>query len=154
MPFPIEEIPDGDNVSRLVEYPLSYRPEAGLIWENVFRFQSKDHDCDSIVWRKYAAQDDDVHEIGRRVSHDKNIKQERVNDRAYEGFITAHVGTVRNFRTERGHGFSVTHVPEDDRRDHGHLCCARDPNSVWNKADKAELKLVLREIFSPLVGCA
>ena len=140
-----EEIPDNDAVSRLVDYPHKYSSEHDLIWHSIFEFPSRD--CESHVWRKYAPEHNDVHDIGRAREPEKQMKRPEYR---YIGFITAEVREIRAIQTSRGHGFNVIHEPSEGIH-HAHVCYDRaDPNQNLKKNDKAELKLALRNCFGDL----
>lgn len=141
-----EEIPDEDAVSRLVDYPHKYRPELDLIWDCVFEFPGRD--CESLVWRKHASTDDEVHKIGAGREAEK---QQTRPEYQYIGFITAEVCQIRNIQTSRGHGFTITHEPSEGKH-HAHVNYRRaDPDTKLTRPDKQELKLALRKCFGDLV---
>lgn len=58
----VEEIPIGDEISRHIEFPRTYDRERRMILEAVFEFPGGEPE--SVVWRKYAATDDEVHKLG------------------------------------------------------------------------------------------
>lgn len=140
-----EEIPD-DDVSRLVDFPHKYSPDQELIWENLLQFPGGR--CESVVWRKYAPNDGDVHQIGR----DREAqKKEQKPEFAYVGFVSAEVRDIRGIQTSRGHGFTVDHEPSEGQH-HAHICYKRvDPDEKLKPADKQELKLAIKSCFGELV---
>lgn len=145
--FRTELIPDADTVSRSVEYPLQYTNDRDLIWGKIFEFPGGK--CESLIWRKYANSDNEVHAIGAEIAI---MKQVRDPERRYVGFVSGVAGTIRSIRTVRGHGFSVKHVPEEEeQRYHAHVCYEPAITDNLRPADKTELKSVLKECFSPLV---
>lgn len=150
MPVPAEEIPDIDCASRLIEYPHAYNDDHQLIWGNVFQFPGGQ--CESLVWRKYAPTDKDVHEIGQDLWARKQAARPRP-DRRYMGFMSAVVGDIRSITTHRGHSFSVEHEPAEGVH-HAHVCYDQAAAEPLRPADKAELKNFLKERFSSLVPAA
>ena len=143
----IEQVPDGDGVARIILKPRMYDAHNNsLIWDVVFQFPGGR--CESAVWRKYAATDDAVHQVGHEV--EETIKLRRSNT-LYIGFISANVGEIRSVETARGHGFSVVHDPSEDQGlHHVHICYRpqgdQDPTDL-TRNDKNELKLLLRNVF-------
>jgi len=65
---------------------------------------------ESLVWRKYARDDDDVHRIGCDKERRKRIRKP---DTRYKGCGTTTAGQIRGCRNARGHGLSVQHAPEE-----------------------------------------
>lgn len=146
MGFPVEPIPDADTVSRAVEFPTQYTNDRGLIWHMLFQFPSGV--CESLIWRKYANSDNEVHEIGEEIAAEK---RSRKPDRQYEGFVYGVVARIRSIRTFRGHGFTVSHQPEDGRQHHAQVCYDPAGENNLKPADKTELKDAIRACFSDLV---
>ena len=76
--MPPEQIPEDDEVSRLLFAPLMGAPGGDLIWENVFQFPSADGYCESVVWRKYAVTIADVHALGCEKQHGRSPDQKPI----------------------------------------------------------------------------
>lgn len=143
----VEAISDGDSVSRNVYFPLMYGDASELVWKEVFPFPGGQ--CESVVWRKYAPEDADVHTIG--VKHEER-KRELKPEWTYTGFISAIVQDIRNIKSAAGHGFEVDHAPECDADHHTHICYlpANDAEpSTLKKSEKSDLKAWLKRAF----GC-
>lgn len=141
----VEQIPDPDEVARLVERPYGYEVGKGLTWGNLFQFPKGRRE--SLVWRRYAPLQDDVHQIGRAVAALKP------QPRDYEGFLPAVVGDLRAIRSGRGHGFEVVHAPEDGQgQHHAEIGYAIAQGTEFDKSDKTELKALLQRAFSDLVS--
>jgi hypothetical protein len=142
-----EEIPNCDDISRLIEFPRTYSREREIILEIGFEFPGGSGE--SVIWRKYAPTDEDVHAIGAQW---EQKKRERRDETRYVGFATNTAGTVRGFRTARGHGFDVVHVPDEGKY---HAEVRYSPATVVPliKPDRAELRLAIAKMFSTLVPC-
>lgn len=125
-----------------------YREVAGLIWENIFQFPQGQHE--SVVWGKYAPTEARVHAIGRE--REALVRHTRP-DRRYVGFISSTAGSVRSFVTAAGHGFSVTHMPDEGAYHAGISYRPREGYTVGQltRNEKNELKLGLRLLFGPLI---
>jgi hypothetical protein len=150
----VEEIPNADLISRLIEIPKTYERERGQILETVFEFPNGDGE--SVVWRKYARTDDDVHHFGRLWETAKRKREEERHQREsqmrYVGFAQNVTEVVREFRTARGHGFKVFHVPKEGIQ---HAEVSYDPRDgqQFIRTDRAELKLAIAKMFSVLIPC-
>jgi len=147
----VEDIPDGDAVSRLVDFPRMYEEARGLIWDNIFQFPRGE--CESVVWARYAPTPADVHRLGceREAAKRQSNPEMRY---AYAGFISSTAGAIRGVRTARGHGFTMNHAP-DEGRHHAEVCYApAGQNGITDlkKADKVELRAALRKVFDELVS--
>ena len=145
----VEDIPDEDAVSRLVDFPRMYEEARGLIWKQIFQFPGGK--CESVVWRRYAPTPADVHRLGcEREAAKRRSKPEM----RYVGFVSSTVGGIRGIRTERGHGFTVNHAPSEGRQ-HAEVCYAPASQNGITKLlpnDKAELKEFLKNAFGELVS--
>lgn len=137
----VEHIPNQEAISRLIYYPRMYDAYEGVIWQVVFEFPKGA--CESVVWRRYAVDDGDVHCIGREVEEQKKLRRPDVG---YVGFISANVGRVRSIRTANGHGFTVMHEPSEGKH-HAHICYKPSSKRDLTKNDRNELKLLLRNTF-------
>jgi len=149
LPVAQELIPDDTEVRRLVDYPrMDNRNE--LLWPNVFEFPNGQGE--SVIWSKYAPTPADVHQIGcdREVA-----KREIKPEMRYSGFIPAIVAAIRGIQTNRGHGFNVIHEPAEGDY-HAEISYRPAAQVDLRKADKAELKFALKEVFGPLAqhSCA
>jgi hypothetical protein len=138
---PPELIPDPDNVSRHLYSPFMGETGGDLVWDNVFMFPSKDGNCESVVWRKYAPELQDVHKLGC----DKQRRdREAGKNSTYFGALTAQVGAIREIRSKTGARFRVEHVPEPLH--HAHISYQHD--APLTKPDKTELKKLIRDTFA------
>ena len=136
-----EHVLNEEAISRLIYCPRMYDAYKGLIWQVVFEFPK--NTCESVVWRKYAADDEDVHYLGGKVEEQKKLRRPDVE---YVGFISANVGDVRSIKTANGHGFTVMHEPNEGIH-HVHICYDLTCERHLTKNDKNELKLLLRKTF-------
>lgn len=143
----VEHVPNEDMVSRLIYRPRMFGDHSGLTWDVVFEFPKGE--CESTVWRKYAPERGDVHTIGREI---EALIKRRNPHTSYTGFISANVGQVRSIRTARGHGFAVSHEP-DEGLHHVEICFSPADGGL-QKADRIELKLLLRQTFDEHVSAA
>jgi hypothetical protein len=141
-----EIIPDPDMVSRLLFEPFMRPEDKDIIWENVFQFPSKAGRCESVVWRKYAVDVDDVHLLGCEKQTSDRSKEKRST---YFGSITGNVGEIRSIRSGNGAHFTVTHVPEDGVF-HAHVGFSDGAD----KNDRNSLKVLLRAKFGAVEGHA
>ncbi len=141
----VEEIPDADTVSRLVEFPRTYDPANKLILDAVFQFPN--NEAESVIWRKYAPSDADVHHLGCAW---ETSKQKRNPDMRYVGFISAEVGAIRDIRSAKGHGFTVVHQPEEGVHHAGIVYAPAPGTPSLSKGEKGELKIALRGVFGSL----
>lgn len=148
-----EEIPNDAQVCRLVDRPRMLDIYNNLIYENIFAFPSNEdpeqNERESLVWTKYAIPPEEVHCIGC----EREMAKRRVRaDMRYGGYIAAAVGAIRGKSTARGHGYFVEHVPIEAKLYHAEVGLKPAGGEKLKKTDKDELRFVLREIFSPLVG--
>jgi hypothetical protein len=148
-----EDIPDGEMVGRLIDFPRMYHDSMGLIWKQVFQFPGGQHE--SLVWRKYAPTVEDVHRLG---CQRESEKRETKPDMRYSGFISSTAGAIRGIRTQRGHGFALMHIPEEGLHHIGVFYApdgGASPTSL-KPGDKGELKLALGQVFGDLIphSCA
>lgn len=143
-----EPIPDDDEVSRLIDEPRMFTAADGLVWHQVFQFPNGLHE--SVIWRKYKAANDEVHDLGYERERQKRLSGKNLG---YAGFICAFAGEIRSIRTQRGHSFRLDHMPEEGIYHAGiQYAPANDgPLSSLLKNDKSELKLMLRNAFGVLV---
>ena len=148
MGIAIEGILNCHSVSRLIDFPRMYEEKQGLIWEEIFQFPNSR--CESVVWRRYAPMDDDVHHIG--IEREGLITKSRRPEMRYVGFVSAAVGPIRLVQTPGNHGFCVTHAPEEGQH-HAHICYAPADGNLQSlkRAEKQDLKLRLRSLFGELV---
>jgi hypothetical protein len=147
-----EDIPDDDSVSRTVEFPIHFSNVRDLIWEKVFLFG--DAGRISTIWRKYAADDEHVHAIGLGIVETKNERLRssgKEPDRKYEGFVTGQVGSIRNIRTVRGHGFQVDHAPNEGRH-HVHIAYLPAGDTKLKPSERAELRERIANLFGNYIG--
>jgi hypothetical protein len=140
----VENIPDEDSVSRLVDYPHGFGDDRTLIWQNVFQFP--DGQGESVIWRKYASSSNDVHLIGFKR---EMLKQQKSPQMRYEGFLTGKVKCIREIQTKNGHRFEVIHAPCEGQA-HAEIRYAPSPSAKLTKPEKAELKLALQSCFGQL----
>lgn len=148
-----EEIPDGDTVSRWLDYPSMYDVSSGIISEKLF-FSFPQDQSESVVWRRYMLSDDDVHLRGHQRS---TAKRAQGRSSTYRGFRSAIVGKIRSIRTVHGHGFSITHLPDEGQWHAGISYAVKIDTEVkiLSKGQKAELKLALGMAFdhlTPYIG--
>jgi hypothetical protein len=140
----IENIPDEDEVHRLIDFPSMYDLNSNLIWQNVFQFP--DGQPESVSWGKYASSADAIHDLG---SAWEAKKKQKKPDMRYIGFISSIARDIRGITTQPGHGFSLSHAPEEG---HHHAEISYKPNGSMSRAQKNELKVALRNVFGPLVS--
>lgn len=139
----VEDIPDDATVNRLIDFPRMGNRSGDLIWKNVFEFPGGAGE--SVVWSKYAPTEVDVHRLGcEREVEKRQFKPEM----RYGGFIPGVVKAIRGIKTNRGHGFTVDHKPDEGQH---HTEISYAPASVLNKTDKGELKFALQKVFGSLV---
>jgi hypothetical protein len=144
----IEEIPNGDTITRLIDFPHKYNDVRGLIFERAFEF-SKGRP-ESVNWAKYLAPPEQVHQRGCEFAAEKRNRRPEIDTR-YVGYIATVVGDVRKFISQRGHGFFVTHEPSEGVH-HVHISYAINPEVQGLKPnDKTELKYALQKTFGELV---
>ena len=141
----VEVIAVDDLVSRNVYFPYMYGEASELLWENVFQFPGGL--CESVIWRRFALEDADVHEIG---VWNQERKRKRKPEWTYTGFLSAIVQEIREIETAAGHGFKVTHLPECDADYHTHICYAPGDGSepsALKKSEKLDLKTWIKNAF-------
>jgi hypothetical protein len=131
-------------VSRLVFDPPMGADMDDLVWRQVFQFQEKHGQLESLVWRRFAPEDNCVHSIGRM--RETDIKLEG-RDKKYVGSISTIISDILNYRNANGHGFNVVHDPKEGIH-HVHICYDPAVHAPMTKNDKNELKVKLLEIFS------
>jgi hypothetical protein len=141
----VEPIPDEDAIHRQIDFPRMYDDAREMIWENIFQFPRGEPE--SVVWGKYAPTTDDIHRIG---CERETRTRQRTRDMRYTGFISSTVSAVRAIRTRPGHGFSVTHGPQEGIH-HAEVSYLPGGRVALKKSEKTELKFALRQVFGPLV---
>lgn len=141
LPFAVEHIPDEDGVSRHFDSPYRLGPDRDLLWDKIFEFMRGGPE--SLVWRKYKQDLDDVHALGclRQAAF-----RQRKPSWTYEGAATATVAAVRALRNARGHGFVVQHEPGEGQY-HAEISRKSFADAALEPADKAELLLMLTQVF-------
>jgi len=152
----VEEIPNEDAVSRLIDFPHKYDDFRHLILDTAFVFtKSKgtgEYTGESVNWSKYCATAEAIHALGCAW---QKAKRERKPDMRYVGYIAAGVADIRQVESNRGHRFQVVHAPEDGQGLH-HAEVRYLPNAVagarFESIDREELKLALRQKFGDLVA--
>jgi hypothetical protein len=138
-----EDIPDPDMVSRLLFEPSMRAEDKDLIWANLFQFPSDQGQCESVVWRKYAVDIQDVHVMGcAKQTSDRSKGRHRST---YFGAITGNVGDIRSIRSPSGASLTIVQVP-DEGAAHAHV--GFSPGC--NKNDRNSLKFLLKSKFGPL----
>ncbi len=131
---PIESIPDDDRVSR------AYFQAPGDL-------KVRDERAESVYWRKYAPQIDDVHNRGCQL--EAKWKAAAASPaRMYVGARTAIVGKIRSIVSGRGHRFKVIHYPQNGDIAHTHIAVDR----VGGKPQKLSKNDKL-ELANLIVGC-
>jgi hypothetical protein len=152
----VEDISDEAIVSRLILFPQMYsEPLVGkeLHWPNVFQFQRKYSFRESLVWRQYASEDQDVHWLGEQQEKRKreNATQQGKNNTniKYKGFISAKTEHIRAISTTNGYRFFVEHVPKEGRY---HAEVGYASADATPPAEKADLKMRLKNTFSEIVA--
>jgi hypothetical protein len=135
-----EIIPDPDMISRLLFEPGMRDSDQDIFWDGVFQFPSDAGNCESVVWRKYAATIAEVHAMGcaKQISDRDNGRVRST----YFGAITGIVGDIRSMKSACGISFTVVHVPAEGIF-HAHI--GFSPGSKKN--DRSELKVLLRSKF-------
>ncbi len=138
----VEAIPSEDLVSRLVDSPRKWsRAEQHFVEKTLFEFPSQQPE--SVVWRKYAPEIADVHELGCAM---QATKREAKPNWAYEGAVSATVSAIRDIKNQAGDRFFVEHVP-DEGQHHAHVGYVFSPNPENQKNRRVDLKEFLRNAF-------
>jgi hypothetical protein len=150
VPHEVEDIPDADELSRLVFFPHMYKPDEDLILLNVFEFPNG---CgESLVWHKYAPTPEAIRAIGCGLEAEKQQVRPNV---WYVGHVVATREAVCSVRDTRGTGFSVIHEPNSEGADQWHAevkyklvegCAYGD----LKKGEKGNLRIAIGRMFSPL----
>lgn len=142
----VEEIPNDDTIARLIDFPHKYSALKELIWNCVFEFPQAQGE--SVAWSKYASIPEEVNNIGCIREREKRpLKQ----DYRYVGCISASVQEVRCVRNVHGHGFCVIHEPSEGiHHAEIHFLPNSDASQPISRADKVELKAMLRNTFGDL----
>lgn len=137
-------IPGADSVHRLIDFPGMYNDSRQMLWEGVFQFPGGQ--SESVIWQKYAPSKEDVHRIG--CEREATKRATKPNFR-YIGFISAVAGAIDGVRTRPGHGFALSHEPEE-RLYHAAISYRPADDRPLTKNEKSELKLALRKVFGDL----
>lgn len=141
----VEQIPDADHVSRLVDHPHKISDHGELLWQNIFLFSEG---VESLVWRKYCPEIADVHALG---CAQQARKRESGRATTYKGAITSVAERIRTLRSAKGHGFKVEHRPEDDQgQHHAEVELAYANGAQATKAERSELKRMIHSVWNPL----
>jgi hypothetical protein len=128
----IEQIPDGDSVSR---YVMTFMMTNGSLDPYQF-FMFPRGEPESVVWRKYARTDFDVHSVAC-----SSTARAR-----YLGFRSATKAAIVSLKTRNGHGLDVLHDPPEGRY-HAVVQFKPVPGHQMNKTDRSELKEYLAKTF-------
>jgi hypothetical protein len=148
--IPVEEIPDQERVARHIDEPFSYNDVEKVIWKQAFMFPGGKGE--SACWEKYAPTPEAIHAIGKVREADNRAKGKNMT---YVGYvISTSVGSIRQIKTQNGHGFTVTHEPAEGI----HHCEIRyslaAPYGDLKKTDKADLKTAIEKCFGKdLIAC-
>ncbi|MEM6275120.1 MAG: hypothetical protein AAF735_07760 [Myxococcota bacterium] len=137
----IEEIPDKDEITRLIFEPHMRSQDGDVFWNKMFQFQSGSPE--SVVWREHAT---------LVFAHNKGCRMERERrqlgrDVRYSGAMTTTAGAIRAINVEEHH-FEVLHHPQEGI-EHAHVQYAAAPSKP-TKNIKNALKLKLFDCFGPL----
>ena len=146
---PVEEIPNADEISRQIFDPQMFEGSK-LSWEKVFIFptnkDTKEYYGESVVWRKYAPELDDVHELGCKLEAIKRDRRPQT-PASYVGAPTATCATVRQLKNARGSGFAVVHDPSDGQGlHHSEIRLFRADGKVA-RSEREELIMMLQGAF-------
>ncbi len=138
-----EWISDADNVSRWLFRPHMGHDVANLIWDHVFLFPPSRGYRESIVWRKYASDINDVHRLG---CEDQWRRRQAGRNHTYFGCATARVGDIRQFKNPNNHGFCVIHEPSEGIH-HAEVRIDLARGKKLTRKDRSELRFALKKIF-------
>jgi hypothetical protein len=146
-----ESIPDGDLLSRFLIFPNSYEKESNEIAFEGFVTFERDHQYgDSLVWRKYAPEDQDVHCHGLNAAEKKRERRMARNeadpDVRYTGFLSARAGEIRTIESA-GIRLGVKHLPEEGRH-HAGVYCIPYTSSKIKTSVRSDLKLKLYKLMA------
>jgi hypothetical protein len=148
----LRTIEDTDEVSRHVFAPRMIGAADEFVWHEIFQFPSERGLAESVALRAVVPKDEDVHRLGCE-KQNKDRERERARGRSgptYRGCTDAIAGRIRSQSSTRGHGFSVTHVPEEGDW-HGHVTVVLAPGSTkLSKQDKDDVRELMAEVFGPL----
>jgi hypothetical protein len=143
-------IADGDRIS-LWRFAQPMPPELEkFVLQPLFEFPTAADRTESVIWRKVVIEDRDVHAMGCAKEADDRAKGKR---REYRGFRTATAGAVRQKRTKRGHGFSVTHFPSEGPA-HVNLKVEIAAGVTYSKSDRQDVRALMDEAFSTVADHA
>jgi hypothetical protein len=125
-----------DQIDRWIDQPLfEFRQDADPALDR----------ADSVVWRRVARENADVHNLG--CAQQKSYYTQGKNKK-YTGFRSANVGILRAARTSRGIGFIVVHYPKDGAW-HAHLQISSYDKLLYDKKyDRRDIQSLIEEIFS------
>lgn len=149
-----EEIPGHDNVAKSIFFPKDFDNYKNLIWAPIFQF-STDYSTglpygESVIWEKYAPEDQDKHAIGLSIAENRKQKFNKP-DYSYEGFLQSAVDAIRSIKSNRGHGLEVEHAPSEGIY-HAEIVINISKGTDLKKNDKNELKGFLQKVFNNLVA--
>src|SRR4051812_1244204 len=81
-----------------------------LIWMNIFMFKTDRNFRESVVWRKYAPDIQDVHSLGcTKEWADRRLGK----DCTYFGALSGNVDRIRDVKSAKGARLEVVHVPSE-----------------------------------------
>lgn len=142
--FAVEDIPNGDAISRHISWPHKFDPFSGVIWQNAFIFSAQ---SESAVWRKYAVLIEDVHHLGCAQQTQKHAVQPGINF-LYKGALTCLAGQIRAVSILGGFGFSVVHDPSGGQGiQHAEIRRKNPANSKPSKNQRADLLTQLIKVW-------
>lgn len=146
----IEHIPDADLLTReFYKVPDEIDPESQLEFSRPLR-------AESVAWRKYAPDISVIHEQACKRTQDRNERRKSRTGMPpvqYIGTRSISAATVRAIKNEHGHGFEVTHCPENGDRAHAHIVmiASTAPGAKpINTNDRRELVSMLYQSFGEL----
>jgi hypothetical protein len=140
-----QEVADDDFVSRHIYSPRMGSASA-FVWHQVFEFPSDDGRRESVVWRKVARLDDEVHEIGLKKAAAEALVGKAID---YIGFLTSLVEPIRTRRTTRGHYFEVRYAPDEGKWHCEIRVVVADDIPNLTKGDKSDIREIMKELFEP-----
>ncbi len=145
MTIQVELIPDRDWVSRFLFFPKSFKEGSSEIAEEGFiTFEQNKGYSDSLVWRKYAPENQQVHAIGSCV---EAKKKERNPDAEYKGFMSAQAKEIRSIEVE-GTRLDVKHIPEEGIH-HAEVYCIPGTKAKIKGSVRSDIKVRLYNLMAP-----